>query len=242
MSTSKREKRESEFPISKSSGAFKIVEIYDTFVYKRPKTYGDMGYSRYFCEDCQCYHTDHDEDFSSDEAWSEVAVELEMLKRYKHLSVFPPLLWEDKEDGFAMAKVLCYEEIEGIKEIKTREYKRIMKNINIDLIKKLKRNRIRTNLFTMEQQLRLNHLVEIGMKMKMPYERLLNNLYMLVLIHMKRNVLADAHDRNVGFYRGNVVIFDLGQSYKRRPEDVTRFMEPDISWEKRRGLGNIIGW
>ena len=221
MST-KRDKYLRDTPTSHSEGAFKAVEIYDTFVYKRAKEYEDYDY-------------DDEDYFDYYENLNEIRTEIDMLTKYSHLPIYPKLLWvEGDETGFAMEKVKTYDEImrPGVRCINYKLYKQKKKRIYAAILKKLKVARIKTNMYSLSC-LRLGNLIQLGLKVGMSCDAIANDLYLFVMQERANCVLRDAHSGNVGYHKGHLVMFDLGQIYERSRVSFQREMAPDISWDKK---------
>lgn len=235
--------------VTSSSGAFKIVDIYQNYVVKRAKNTEENGYhlsysdarnqSQFFNEDGEFqeewvdeYNYDHNYCSGGDEheCYEELAKEFAFMNQFKHIPIFVPILWGD-ETEYAMARAKTFDDFDALK-ISDAEWKRKHKAVMIKLAAKFNRIGIKVSKSTVERY-RLSSMVELGLRAKLSLDRIAEDLFWFVQFDATRELLGDMHNHNIGIYRGHIVTFDVGQAYSNHNMTIREYMASNLGYRLR---------
>ncbi len=201
-----------------TSGAFKEVEVHDTFVIKRAKDsefidYEDAQYQETFQDSEGVFHhswvdaRNDDIEGGSEDSNIELSNEYHFMRRYaSRFPIFVPVI-EGSEFEYSMRRADVYEDIvergrdEDNKE-KLREH--IFKKAKTIAASKGRRVNVR--------KYEVDKILDIALAKKMPIKRIIDNLVMFLMFDDSHNLLCDMHSGNVGWYRGRVATFDVGRA------------------------------
>ena len=201
-----------------ASGAFKEVEVYDTFVIKRGKDaelidYADAKYHETFYDSDGVFHDswvdarNEDIECGSEDSNIELSNEYHFMRRYaSRFPIFVPII-EGDEFEYSMRRACVYEDVVDRsidKDSKEKLRKHILKKAKT--ITASKGRRVNVSKYDVSK------ILDIAFAKKMPINRIVDNLVMFLMFDDSHNLLSDMHSGNVGWYRGRVATFDVGRA------------------------------
>ena len=201
-----------------ASGAFKEVEVHDTFVIKRAKDsefidYEDAQYQETFQDSEGVFHyswvdaRNDDIEGGSEESNIELSNEYHFMRRYaSRFPIFVPII-EGSEFEYSMRRACVYEDVVDRsvdEDSKEKLRKHILKKAKT--IAASKGRRVNVSKYDVSK------ILDIAFAKKMPINRIVDNLVMFLMFDDSHNLLSDMHSGNVGWYRGRVATFDVGRA------------------------------
>ena len=201
-----------------ADGAFKEVEVYDTFVIKRAKgseliDYADAQYQETFYDSDGVFHyswvdaRNDDIESGSEDSNIELSNEYHFMRRYANrFPIFVPII-EGSEFEYSMRRADVYEDVveRGRDEdSKEKLRKHILKKAKTVAASRGRRVNVR--------KCEVDTILDIALAKKMPIHRIIDNLVMFLMFDDSHNLLCDMHSGNVGWYRGRVATFDVGRA------------------------------
>lgn len=186
-----------------SQGAFKKVTIYNNYVFKEARTredeeYYDSSYSEFSNENSV------DEESSFEEMYKEYF----FSKTFSHLPVILPILWGDYL-GFAVSRAVLEEDLD--ERVKSQSLKPLIVKKVISKLKKLGYQ----NSVRIARSSRVGDLIDFGLTAKLPISNIINDIFWLLYLNEKRDIMDDMHSKNYGTYKGHIVAIDTGQTNSR---------------------------
>jgi hypothetical protein len=177
-----------------SSGAFKVVEIYDRHVVKKLKDNAEpTGYNSGSGYESSYY-----------EQVDEMENEYAFAKKYSRFSIIPKVLWFNQDD-ISLAMERAYKVGEGA--YKTGRYKYQVKSILEKVNQKLRVRGVTRKV----KNYRVKGMVEFALFHKLPLTNIINDIVEFVMLDEMTELLDDMHMYNYGKKNGHIVAIDLGQ-------------------------------
>ena len=201
-----------------AEGAFKEVEVYDTFVIKRGKgseliDYVDAQNQETFYDSEGIFHyswvddRNGDIECCSEDSNIELSNEYHFMRRYaSRFPIFVPII-EGSEFEYSMRRACVYKDVVDRsvdEDSKEKLRKHILKKAKTIAASKGRRVNVSKH--------DVSKILDIAFAKKMPIKHIVDNLVMFLMFDDSHNLLCDMHSGNVGWYRGRVATFDVGRA------------------------------